>query len=154
MIRLTDKELKNFISSFKKEIISHWKDNTLNQVYGYEIIEDMPPYSMQVEWNNNKYLLFEVDSSTNPNIGFYISKDTFLNSFEVWINLPDKDTEDLVNLKFIIDNSNISIQSSHDEWGEDMFELILIKYIDWLRDTKNNGAINLIPLQLNIVWKK
>ncbi len=153
MIRLSNQELNEFILSFKRELKCHWKDNTLNQVYGYEIIQDLPPYCMYLDWNNKSYLLFDVDSILEPNIGYYILEDTLINSFDQWISNPDKDLEDMINLKFIIDNSNISIQSSHEEWGEDLFEQILLKYIEWIKNDKTNGALSLIPFQIKIKWK-
>ena len=56
MIRLSNQELDEFILSFKRELKCHWKDNTLNQLYGYEIIQDLPPYCMYLDWNNKSYL--------------------------------------------------------------------------------------------------
>ena len=121
----------------------------LNQSYGYEIIQDIPPYSMINDWNKETYFLFDVDDIYKPNIGYYIKKDTLLNDFDIWINQSDSSTDDLINLLYIIRNTDIKVD---EEWGDDLFERILIKYINWTKNRMNNGAIHAVPLTIKIEW--
>ena len=151
MIRLNDKELKQFSSDFKDEILIHWKENVLNQSYGYEILQDIPPYSMTTEWKNKNYILFDVDDIFNPLIGYYIQQDKFLNSFDHWINQIPAKYDDLINLKYIMDHTELIID---EELKDDMFERILNDFLGWVKNNINNGNINVVPLSIKIIWEK
>ena len=149
MLRINDKELKEFIKDFQDSLHYHWSENVLNQSYGYEIIQDIPPHSMIHDWNKDIYFLFDVDDIYQPNIGYYIKKQILMDGFEEWLDQSDKSTDDLVNLLYIIKHTE---QKIDEEWGDDIFERILVKYIDWTRKRMNNGAIFAVPLTIKIEW--
>ena len=151
MIRLNDQELEQFSSDFKDEILVHWKENVLNQSYGYEILQDIPPYSMTTEWKNKEYILFDVDDLYNPLIGYYIEKDLFLNSFDDWMNQIKPMYDDLVNLKYIMDHTQVNLD---EELRDDMFERILSYFLDWVKNNISNGNISVVPLGIKIIWEK
>ncbi len=72
-----------------------------------------------------------------------------MDGFEEWLDQSDKSIDDLVNLLYIIKHTE---QKIDEEWADDIFERLLVKYIDWTRKRMNNGAIYAVPLTIKIEW--